>query len=354
MKWEGDPSLWGDPQLYSPGLSAITADRQLKRAAENGTVILAQDNADSRMIATEKATGKWFMISGGPDHDQVYTAMMGAACGDVAGSVYEWHNIKYKPDQDRLIRPAARFTDDTVMTCAVAAGLRKGLSQLPENWLDCPEAEEVLRRSVREALLAYGRKYPRAGYGGSFRRWLSAENPQPYNSWGNGSAMRASYAGWAARSLEEAEQLGKISAEVTHNHPEGIKGAAAVAGSIFLLRNGGEKKDIRDYAGKFYDLNFTLDEIREQYTFDVSCMGSVPQAFNAFLEGNSFGEVIANAISIGGDSDTIAAIAGSIAEVIYPIPQGLRGRVIDRMDRFLLDTIADAVDFIYQRMSGRR
>ena len=162
--------------------------------------------------------------------------------------------------------------------------------------------------------------------------------------------MRASYAGWAALTLEEAEKLGEISAKVTHNHPEGIKGAKVTAGCIFMLRNGADKEAVREYAGRFYDLNFTLDEIRGSYHFDVSCAGSVPQAINAFLEGTSFTDVIANAISIGGDSDTIAAIAGSIAEVIYPIPQGLRGRVIDRMDKFLLNTIAEAVDFVMQRL----
>lgn len=137
---------------------------------------------------------------------------------------------------------------------------------------------------------------------------------------------------------------------MTHNHPEGMKGAAVVAGCIFLLRNGKTKADLFEYAGRFYDLNFTLDGIRDTYRFDVSCMGSVPQAIRAFLEGSCFSEVIANAISIGGDSDTIASIAGSIAEVVYPIPQGLRARVIDKMDPFLLNTIAEAVDFMFRRL----
>ena len=152
------------------------------------------------------------------------------------------------------------------------------------------------------------------------------------------------------RMTEEAEKLGEISASVTHNHPEGIKGAKVVAGCILLLRDGKSKNDIREYVKQYYDLDFTLDEIRDSYTFDVSCQGSVPQAVTAFLEGESFADVIANAISIGGDSDTIAAIAGSIAEVIYPIPQGLRGRVIDRVDNYLLNTIVEAVDFMYRRL----
>ena len=275
---------------------------------------------------------------------------MGAVCGDVAGSVYEWHNIKYKRDKDYLIQPNAKFTDDTIMTCAVAEGIRMGLSQLPKDWLNLSGAEEKLLSSIKDSILHYGRKYPYAGYGGSFRRWLSSSDNQPYNSWGNGSAMRASYAGWAALSLEEAEKLGELSAKVTHNHPEGIKGAVVVAGCIFKLRNGASKEEIYTYVSKYYDLDFTLDEIRETYTFDVSCMGSVPQAIKAFLEGKSFADVISCAISIGGDSDTIAAIAGSIAEAMYPIPQGLRGRVIDRMDTFLLNTLVEAIDFMYYRL----
>ncbi len=161
--------------------------------------------------------------------------------------------------------------------------------------------------------------------------------------------MRASYAGWAAESPEEAEKLGEISARVTHDHPEGIKGAVAVAGCIYRLRVGASKEDVRAYASRFYDLNFTLDDIRERYTFDVSCAGSVPQAIEAFLEGGSFTGVISNAISIGGDSDTIAAIAGSIAEAFYPIPQTLRGEMLDRLDPFLLDTIADSIDALVRR-----
>lgn len=342
--------LWGPVESYSRGTAVVMADRQIKRAIQNRTVYFDDSMGNAKAVVIYKRTGKWFMISGGWGNDNVCTCMMGAACGDVAGSVYEWHNIKHKPDKDSLIQAHARFTDDTVMTCAVAEGMRCGLSRLPRNWMDAPEAEDILYSSIRDSLLLYGRKYPHAGYGGAFRRWLASPLPQPYNSWGNGSAMRASYAGWAALSLAEAEKLGEISAKVTHNHPEGIKGAVVVAGCIFHLRNGASKQDIYAYASKFYDLDFTLDEIRAEYEFDVSCAGSVPQAIKAFLEGESFADVLACAISIGGDSDTIAAIAGSIAEVIYPIPQGLRGRVIDRMDEFLLNTIVEAVDFVDRRL----
>ena len=161
--------------------------------------------------------------------------------------------------------------------------------------------------------------------------------------------MRVSFAGWAARSLKEAEVLAELSAAVTHNHPEGIKGAKAVAGSIFILRSGGTKEDVQQYAGRYYDLGFTLDEIREAYTFDVSCQGSVPQAIVAFLTGESFADVVAEAISIGGDSDTIAAIAGSMAEVIYPIPTALKQCVADRLDDFLLQILLKAAEFVEER-----
>ena len=248
--------------------------------------------------------------------------MLGAIIGDIVGSTRESHNIK--TEDFELVPQGSCFTDDTVMTVAVAEGLRRGLAMLPLDWQNTPGAEGELRESVRRRLRDYGRRYPNAGYGGSFRRWLKTSHPKPYNSWGNGSAMRASYAGWVARSLAEAETLAELSAIITHDHPEGIKGAKVVAGMIYLLRTGISKEKALDYARKFYNLDFTLDEIRPGYRFDVSCQGSVPQAIRAFAEGDSFSEVLALAISIGGDSDTIAAIAGSVAEVIYPIPQQIR------------------------------
>lgn len=351
MQKEEKLSLWGDPGRFSPGTSAVMADRQIKRGMENGKVDLEKGMGDEKTAVTFRPTGKWFLMSGGWGNDQVPTAMMGAACGDVAGSVYERHNAWSFPDKDHLIRFDAHFTDDTVMTCAVAEGLRMGLLDLPQDWESVPEAEAVLHRAVRAAMRFYGKRYPDAGYGRGFRNWLKSSHPKPYGSKGNGSAMRVSYAGWVARSLEEAEKLAEITAKVTHNHPESITGARVVAGCIFLLRNGASKEEVARYAGHAYDMNFSLKEIRENYTFDVTCAGTVPVAIRAFLEGESFTDVIAKAIYVGGDSDTIAAIAGSIAEVIYPIPQGLRGRVIDRMDRFLLSSIVEAVDFAWGRGS---
>lgn len=350
MRNEEYLSLWGNIKNFSPGTAAVMADRQIKRAMQKGTVYFDESMGNAKAVVTYKATGKWFMIGGGWGNDNVTTAMMGAICGDVAGSVYERHNAKFWLDKKHLIKPKAKFTDDTVMTCAVAEGLRQGLSQLPRDWETSHEAETVLIDAIQYAMQYYGRQYLKAGYGKRFLNWILSPNPQPYRSKGNGSAMRVSYAGWVARSLEEAEKLAEITAKVTHNHPDGIAGAKVTAGCIFLLRNGATKEEVREYTSHFYNMDFSLRKLRKTYTFDGTCAGSVPVAIKAFLEGKNFTDVIAKAIWVGGDSDTIAAIAGSIAEVIYPIPQGFRGRVIDRVDKFLLNTIVEAVDFAYRRL----
>ncbi len=284
--------------------------------------------------------------------EQSRTKMLGAICGDMAGSVYEFHNIKYMLSEEQLIQGRARFTDDSAMTLAVAVGLKNALQKCGKRAGFTPEDEIIIREEVQNALRFYGQRYPHAGYGGSFRRWLASPDPKPYGSWGNGSAMRASYAGWAAKTLEDAELLGRLSAEVTHNHPEGIKGGVAVSGGIFtLLHSEGEdvaarKEELARYEARHYDLNFTLDEVRPAYSFDVSCQGSVPQAIRAFLEGDSYAEVIALAISIGGDSDTIAAIAGSLAEAVYPIPEQIRERALARLDDNFKRELKSAVDFL--------
>lgn len=235
--------------------------------------------------------------------------MLGAIIGDIIGSAYERKNVKRT--DFHLFTPRSRFTDDTVMTLAVAQWLTK----------DKEHGRHFLVRRMRE----FGRMYPHAGYGRGFSRWLSEDNPRPYNSWGNGSAMRVSPVGFHAHTLDEALSLAKISAEVTHNHPEGIKGAQAIAASVYLARTEKSKEDIKLYVEKNfnYNLHHRIDEIRPKYTFDVSCQGSVPEAILAFLEGRNFEEVIRLAISLGGDSDTIAAMAGGIAEAYYGCPKEL-------------------------------
>ena len=235
--------------------------------------------------------------------------MLGAIVGDIIGSAYEFKNTKRK--EFHLFTPKSKFTDDTVMTLAVA------------RWLcgDKEHRKETLVRHMQEL----GRRYPTAGYGGSFMRWLYNPEPQPYNSYGNGSAMRVSPVAFYAHSLQEALGLAKISAEVTHNHPEGIKGAQAIASSIYLARHGATKREIKSYVEEnfHYDLSQQLDDIRPIYSYDMSCQHTVPQALLAFLEGANFEEVIRSAVSIGGNSDTIAAMAGGIAQAFYVIPKKL-------------------------------
>ena len=239
--------------------------------------------------------------------------IIGAVIGDVIGSVFEWNNIK-KTDFD-LFNPKCDFTDDTVLTIAVA---------------DCILNKKDFAKTIWE----YGRKYRGRGYGGSFRNWLQEDDLKPYGSFGNGSAMRASAVGFAYNDIETVMEVAKQSAEVTHNHPEGIKGAQATATAIFLARQGKSKQEIKDYITQTFDYNldFTLDEIRPTYKFDVTCQGSVPQAIVAFLESSDFENAIRLAISIGGDSDTIACITGGIASAFYKlIPTEIMDFVVDKL-----------------------
>ena len=246
--------------------------------------------------------------------------MLGAIIGDIVGSVYEWNNIKTK--EFTLFGPKCFFTDDTVMTLAVAEGLMNGGS-----------AEAFVL-----AMKKYGRLYPDAGYGGRFEKWLLSEKSHPYNSFGNGSAMRVSPVAWAFDNISDVEQYAEISAAVTHNHPEGIKGAQATAAAIFLARNEKSKEDIQAYIeNKYgYDLSRTLDEIRPRYCFNESCQETVPEAIIAFLESTDFEDAIRNAISLGGDSDTLAAITGSIAEAAYGIPEEIKEKALSILDEPLI------------------
>lgn len=247
--------------------------------------------------------------------------IIGAVIGDVIGSVFEWNNIK-STDFD-LFNPNCDFTDDTVLTIAVA---------------DCILNKKDFAKTIWE----YGRKYRRRGYGKSFKNWLQGDNLKPYGSYGNGSAMRASAVGYAFNDIETVLEVAKQTAEVTHNHPEGIKGAQATATALFHARQGKSKQEIRDYITSIfnYNLNFTLDEIRPTYKFDVTCQGSVPQAIVAFLESADFESAIRLAISIGGDSDTIACITGGIASAYYKqIPIEIMNFVVDKLPSEYLEII---------------
>ena len=251
--------------------------------------------------------------------------MLGAIIGDIAGSVYEFNNIK--SEDFPLLEDRCFFTDDSVMTIAVAEALLNGKRD-----------EKKTEACMVKAMKKYGKAFPNAGYGGRFSGWLESKEPKPYGSYGNGSAMRVSPVAWYFHSLEKVEKFAEISARVTHDHPEGIKGAKAVAVAIFMARNGRDKDYIKRYLElKYrYDFSRTLDEIRPTYQFDETCQGTVPVALEAFFEAESFEDTIRKAISVGGDSDTVAAIAGSVAEAFYPIPKELAERAKSFLDKRLL------------------
>lgn len=264
--------------------------------------------------------------------------MIGAIVGDIVGSVYEWNNIKTK--EFPLFQERCRFTDDTVMTVAVAEALMNG-----------GERDDFI-----DAMKKYGRMYPDAGYGGRFSAWLFSDSREPYHSWGNGSAMRVSPVGfWVEPSWDVTAAACAVSAyaarsaEVTHDHPEGIKGARAAAEAILFMRyrrKGGDgpeesKAGLRQFMEEKYgyDLSPTLEEIRPAYEFDVSCQGTVPQAITAFLESRDFEDAIRNAVSLGGDSDTLAAITGGIAEAAYGVPQWIKDKAWGYLDEPLRDVL---------------
>ena len=260
--------------------------------------------------------------------------MLGAIVGDTVGSVYEWHNIK--TTEFPLFGEASTWTDDSVMTVAVAHAL-----------LDCYDGTALSAAGLVQKMQSYGRMYPEAGYGGKFRRWIKSPYPKPYNSYGNGSAMRVSPVAWVSDDLARVESLAKTTAEVTHDHPEGIRGAQATAACVLMARLGATNEQIRAYVEERYEyyLGFKLDDIRPLYGFDVSCQGSVPQAIVAFLESDSFEDAIRLAVSIGGDSDTIAAIAGSIAQARYGIPSW----IAQEAERRLTDHMRSIVKLFCER-----
>lgn len=248
--------------------------------------------------------------------------MYGAILGDMIGAPYEFDRGSKTKDFP-LFTAESMFTDDTVMTIAVCEAM------LNRRYA----AAEELKRAVIDSMQKWGHRYPDAGYGGMFYRWLEMADPVPYGSFGNGSAMRVSSVGWLYDSLECTRNAAGLSAEVTHNHPEGIKGAEATACAIYLARNGKSKAEIREYiTTEFgYDLSRTCDEIRPGYFHVETCQKTVPEAFTAFLEGEDFEDVIRTAVSLGGDCDTLTCIAGGIAEAFYGVPEELKNACRDRL-----------------------
>ncbi len=247
--------------------------------------------------------------------------MYGAILGDIIGSPYEF-DMGDKRKDFPLFSERSVFTDDTVMVLAVA-----------EAFMDSPEQDGKLREHLVSSMQKWGNRYPGAGYGVRFCRWLASRDPQPYNSFGNGSAMRVAAAAWLYNDLDTVRHMARLSAEVTHNHPEGIKGAEATAAAIFLGRTGHSKAQIKEYTESTfaYDLSRTCDQIRPGYRHVESCQETVPEAITAFLEGESFEDVIRTAVSLGGDCDTLTCIAGSIAEGFYGVPESLKQECRNRL-----------------------
>lgn len=259
--------------------------------------------------------------------------MLGAIAGDIIGSVYEFNNIKTKVFE--LFHPAAFFTDDTVLTVALAESILTG-----DDYLDL--------------LLEYYHRYPDASYGGRFRQWAEHGPHQPYNSWGNGAAMRVSPVGFAYGDLDTVLLKAEESAAITHDHPEGIKGAQATAAAIFLARRGSSKTAIKRYIEHSfgYDLSTPLDEIRQHYRFDESCQGTVPPAIRAFLEAEDWEDAVRNAISLGGDSDTLACITGGIAEAAFGLPVAIAQQALSYLDAELSRVHHQFAAFIRGSRSG--
>ena len=256
--------------------------------------------------------------------------MYGAILGDMIGAPYEFDRGGKTKDFP-LFSAESQFTDDTVMTVAVAEAL-----------LDNPySSDEQVKKALVESMQKWGHKYPGAGYGKRFIGWLRAKDPEPYGSYGNGSAMRVSAAGLLYETVSETRRIASMTAEVTHNHPEGIKGAEATASAIFLARKGVSKEDIRDYIVREfgYDLSRTCDEIRPTYHHVESCQQTVPEAITAFLEGADFEDAIRTAVSLGGDCDTLTCIAGSIAEAFYGVPEELKQSCRERLPEDMLDVL---------------
>ena len=255
--------------------------------------------------------------------------MLGAIIGDIAGSRFEWNNIKTK--EFEFLSSDCEFTDDSVMSLAVAQALLACGG-------NCDKLGDMAVRYMREI----GRPYPNCGYGGMFRQWMYSDDPKPYNSFGNGAAMRVSACGFAGKTMDGVKLLSQKVTEVTHNHHEGIKGAEAAALCVFFAKDGKSILEIRDYVDEhYYPMDFTLDGIRDSYRFNETCQNTVPQAIMAFIESTGFEDAIRNAVSIGGDSDTIAAITGGIAEACYGIPAEIREHALTFLDERLLKILVD-------------
>jgi type I restriction enzyme M protein len=259
--------------------------------------------------------------------------MLGAIIGDILGSKYEFDNIRTKDFS--LFEIDMFFTDDTVMTVAIADALMKGIE----------DPRKVYHETV-QSMHRLGRKFIRASYGHRFRAWLENPHPQPYGSYGNGAGMRVSSCGWLATSLEQAKLLANIVTSTTHDHPEGIKGGESIAAAVYLARTGSSKAQIKRYIEThYYDLNLNYETLKKTYSFNETAQGTNPQAIYAFLISNDFEDALRTAISIGGDSDTVAAMTGAIAEAFYGIPKGWTEKAL----HYLPNTLVQVVEKFYTK-----
>ena len=269
--------------------------------------------------------------------------MYGAILGDMIGRPYEF--LRAVKDRNfELFNRSSVFSDDSVMTIAVAEALLKVTDGRSRAFTtEDPDIENRFKEILIDSLKKWGRRYPDAGYGGRFMAWLLSDKRDPYNSYGNGSAMRVSAAGYIADNLETTIKVAAWTAEVTHNHHEGVKGAEAVAACIFMARKGCTKEEIKEYVEStfHYDLSRTVDEIKPGYSFDVSCQGSVPESIICFLEADSFESAVRNAVYLGGDTDTMGAIAGSIAEAYYGVPESLKEECRKRVTPEMLEVLTE-------------
>ena len=274
--------------------------------------------------------------------------MIGAIIGDIVGSRFEFNNHRSKDFE--LFTDECEATDDSIMTLAVAKAImetEKKMKPLLSQRENNHEYNLLLESMAIKYMQEIGRKYPYCGYGGMFRHWVFSDNPKPYNSYGNGAAMRISPVGFFAVTEYELRELSKIVTAVTHNHEEGIKGAEAVALSIFMAKRGATKEEIRNEINEnYYGLDFTIDEIRDTYRFNETCQGTVPQAIVAFFESSSFEDAIRTAISVGGDSDTLAAITGSIAEAYYGVPEDIKEKVLTYLNTELRSIYDEWCEFM--------
>lgn len=268
---------------------------------------------------------------------------IGAVVGDIVGSPYEFDENNIKTEKFPLFSKRSYATDDTVMTLAVAEGLMRSLGK----------PKDEMRKSVIASMVSWGKRYPYAGYGTRFRGWF--DDPVPYGSWGNGSAMRVSSVGWLFDDLDETIEAAELTAAVSHDHPDGIRGAQATAAAIWLNRHGTSKSELKSFiVEKFgYDLSRTTDEIRPNYSFTEECAKTVPEAITAYLEAESFEGTLRKAVSLGGDSDTLTAIAASIAEPTYEVPVEIAKSAIGRLDEVMLDALLKYMTFLSEKIDGR-